>query len=131
LFQIVAYDHDANTPPKATMTEPKRMIGGDQTKIEFNCALSFDPKTGDIYSINNDTLDTMVIFNRQAKGDVPPTRELRTPHRTYGITADELANELYITVQDPPEVVIYDKNAQGQDKPKRVLRGNKTHLQDA
>ena len=28
-------------------------------------------------------------------------------------------------------VVIYDKDAKGSDKPKRVLRGNKTHLQDA
>jgi len=131
LFQIVAYDHDANTPAKATMTEPKRTIGGHQTKIEFNCALYFDPKTGDIYSVNNDTLDTMVIFDRQARGDVPPTRELKTPHRTYGIAADEETQELYITVQDPPMVVIYDKKASGSDKPKRVLRGNKTHLQDA
>ena len=131
LFQIVAYDHDANTPPSATMTEPKRMIGGHQTKIEFNCALYFDPKTGDIYSVNNDTLDTMVIFNRQARGDVPPTRELRTPHRTYGIAANEQTDELYITVQDPPMVVIYDKAAKDRDQPKRVIRGNKTHLQDA
>lgn len=131
LFQIVAYDHMANTPPTATMTEPKRIIGGRNTKVEFNCALYIDPKNGDIYSVNNDTLDTLVIFDRSVRGDNPPTRELRTPHRTYGIAADEEQNEMYITVQDPPMVVIYDKNAKGQDKPKRVLRGNKTHLQDA
>jgi DNA-binding beta-propeller fold protein YncE len=131
LFQIVAFDRMANTPPSASMTEPKRIIGGHSTKVEFNCALYIDPKTGDIYSVNNDTLDTLVIFDRSKRGDVPPTRELRTPHRTYGIAADEEKGEMYITVQDPPMVVVYDKSAQGQDKPKRVLRGNKTHLQDA
>jgi hypothetical protein len=131
LFQIQAYDHMANTPPGAKMTEPKRIIGGHKTKVEFNCALYIDPKNGDIYSVNNDTLDTLVIFDRSVRGDMPPTRELHTPHRTYGIAADESTNEMYITVQDPPMVVVYDKSAFGQDKPKRVLRGNKTHLQDA
>src|SRR5437773_3125459 len=116
LFQIMVYDRMANTPPAARLTEPKRVIGGHETKVEFNCALYIDPKTGDIYSVNNDTLDTLVIFDRQSRGDVPPTRELHTPHRTYGIAANEEKNEVYITVQDPPMVVIYDKSAKGQDK---------------
>ncbi|MBI2816682.1 MAG: hypothetical protein HYX72_07065 [Acidobacteria bacterium] len=131
LFQIVTFDQNANTPPTANFTEPKRIIGGHNTKIEFNCALYVDPKNGDIYSVNNDTLDTLVIFDRSVRGDQPPTRELRTPHRTYGIAVDEGQNEMYLTVQDPPMVVIYDKNAIGNDKPKRVIRGNKTRLQDA
>jgi len=131
LFQIVAYDENTNTPPSAAFSEPKRIIGGHETKVEFNCALYIDPKNGDIYSINNDTLDTMVIFDQRTSGNNPPTRELHTPHRTYGVAADEKANLLYITVQDPPEIVIYDKNAKGNDKPVRTIRGNKTHLQDA
>ena len=131
LYQILTYDHDVTTPPKASLSEPKRVIGGHKTKIEFNCALYIDPKTGDIYSVNNDTLDTMVIFSRGARGDNPPARELRTPHRTYGITADEEKGELYITVQDPPMVVVYPKSAKGGDKPTRVFRGNKTQLADA
>src|SRR5262245_57040968 len=54
LFQIMAYDRQANTPARATMTEPKRIIGGLNTKVEFNCGLYIDPKNGDIYSVNND-----------------------------------------------------------------------------
>jgi len=131
LFQIMAYDRTANTPPTASMTEPKRIIGGHATKVEFNCGLYVDPQNGDIYSVNNDTLDTLVIFNREAKGDVPPTRELRTPHRTYGIAVDEAKNEMYLTVQDPPMIVVYDKNASGTDEPKRIIVGNKTLLNDA
>jgi DNA-binding beta-propeller fold protein YncE len=131
LYQIITYDHDTNTPKSAMLSEPKRSIGGHKTKVEFNCALYIDPKSGDIYSVNNDTLDTMVIFSRGMRGDVPPTRELRTPHRTYGIVADEVNDFLYITVQDPPMIVIYPKNAKNSDKPARVIRGNKTKLADA
>ena len=131
LFQIATYDRLSNTPASATMTEPKRLIGGPKTKVEFNCALYIDPKSGDIYSVNNDTLDTLVIFSRQAKGDVPPDRELHTPHRTYAIAVNETTSEMFMTVQDPPMVVVYNKDAKGSDKPVRILRGNKTHLEDA
>ena len=130
LFQILSYDRMANTPPQATMTEPKRVLGGHHTKIEFNCGLYIDQKNGDIYAVNNDTLDTLVIFNREAKGDVPPTRELHTPHRTYGIAVDETKEEMYLTVQDSPMIVVYNKSAAGQDQPKRVIRGNKTQMAD-
>ena len=50
LFNILVYDRTANTPPTAKMTEPKRMIGGLQTKIEFQCGLYIDPTNGDIYA---------------------------------------------------------------------------------
>jgi hypothetical protein len=58
LFQIMVYDRLTNTPPKASMSEPKRVIAGPDTHAEFNCGLYIDPETGDIYSVNNDTLDT-------------------------------------------------------------------------
>lgn len=43
LFSIVAYDRLENTPPKAKMSEPKRIIQGMNTDIEFQCALYVDP----------------------------------------------------------------------------------------
>jgi 6-phosphogluconolactonase (cycloisomerase 2 family) len=131
LFQIMAYDRMTNTPSTATMSEPKRVIGGHHTKVEFNCGLYIDPKTGDIYSVNNDTIDTLVIFNREARGDVPPTRELHTPHRTYGIAVDEATEEMFLTVQEPALVVVYNKYAKGDDRPIRTLRGNATQMADA
>jgi DNA-binding beta-propeller fold protein YncE len=131
LFQVLVYDRSANTPTSAKMTEPKRVLGGHLTKLEFNCGIYVDPKNGDIYSVNNDTLNTMTVFTREQRGDVPPARELTTPHRSFGIAVDENANELFMTVQDPPEVVVYQKTAAGNDKPIRTLRGNKTQLADA
>ena len=131
LFGVKVFNRLDNTPPGANFTEPKRVLGGVKTKLEFNCGLYIDPKSGDVYSVNNDTVDTMVVFPRDAKGNVDPMRQLHTPHRTYGIAVDEEAQEIYLTVQHPPEVVVYRKMAQGEEKPVRTLRGNRTQLEDA
>jgi 6-phosphogluconolactonase (cycloisomerase 2 family) len=130
LFQIMTYDRTANTPATATMTEPKRIISGPKTKVEFNCGLYVDPKSGDIYSIANDTVDTMVVFSRDQKGDVPPARELKTPHRTFGIAVDESTQELFLTVQTPSAVMVYRKMAQGKEPPIRIIEGDHTRLAD-
>lgn len=130
LFQILVYDRTANTPPSATMTEPKRIISGENTKIEFQCGLYIDPQSGDIYAVNNDTVDTLVIFSRQAKGDVPPDREIHTPHGTFGIAVDEQAEELFLTTQHDNTVTVFRKGAKGDESPIRLLQGNNTGLAD-
>ncbi|MCZ6489857.1 MAG: hypothetical protein O7A06_04935 [Acidobacteria bacterium] len=131
LFGFKVFDRLDNTPPTASFTEPKRMVGGINTKLEFNCGLYVDPKTGDIYAVNNDTVDTMVVFPRNARGNVVPQRELSTPHRTWGIAVDEEAQEIFLTVEHPPEVVVYRKMAEGDEQPIRTLVGNQTQLEDA
>ena len=130
LFNILVYDRVANTPTGATMTEPKRMIGGLKTDIEFQCGLYIDPVNGDIYAPNGDTVEKLVIFSRQARGDVPPEREVNTPHGTYGIVADEERQEIIMTVQPDAAVVTYPKMAKGDDPPTRLLQGDHTLLAD-
>lgn len=130
LFQVLVYDRLANTPPTASMTEPKRVLGGDKTEIEFQCSLYIDPKTGDIYAANNDTVDTLVIFSRKAKGNVPPDRELHTPHATFGIAVDEEREEMFFTIQYDDAIVVYPKYAQKNDPPIRLLQGDRTLLAD-
>lgn len=130
LFQIMVYDRMANTPPGANMTEPKRVIGGNKTRVEFNCALYIDPKTGDIYSVNNDTVDALTVFSREARGNVPPDRVLHTPHGTYGIAVDEEKQKLFLTVEHTNAVVVYRKMAQGDEQPLRILQGERTGLED-
>lgn len=130
LFSIVTYDRLENTPPKATMSEPKRIIQGLKTEIEFQCSLYVDPANGDIYAVNNDTMDKMVIFSRKASGETAPDRILETPHTTYGIAADEKDQELMLTIQDDAAVVTFRKTAQGRDAPLRTLQGVRTRLAD-
>ncbi len=130
LFQVLVYDRLANTPPTASMTEPKRMLGGEATKIEFQCGLYIDPRNGDIYAVNNDTIDTLTIFNRQARGDVPPTRELYTPHGTFGIAVDEGSQEMFFTIQHDSAIVVYKKDAVKEAPPIRLIQGDRTKLAD-
>jgi DNA-binding beta-propeller fold protein YncE len=129
LFNIWVYDRNVRTAPGKT-SEPKRLIGGLNTKIEFQCGLYIDPANGDIYAVNNDTIDTLVIFSRQAVGDVKPDRELHTPHGTFGITVDEERQELFLTVQHDNAIVVYKKSAKGTEAPLRVIQGDDTGLAD-
>ena len=74
LHGLVVYDRLTNTPPTAAFSEPKRTIAGSKTNMEYQCGVYVDPASGDIYSIDNDTHNMLVIFSRQAKGNVPPDR---------------------------------------------------------
>ncbi len=130
LFQILIYDRTANTPAAASMTEPKRVIGGPRTGVEFNCGLYVNPKNGEIYSVTNDTKDTLVIFPREARGNMSPSRELHTPHGTFGIAVDEQSEEMFLTVQHSNSVVAYRRMAVGEEKPLRTLAGPSTQLED-
>ena len=130
LFQIMVYDRMADTPSTASLTEPKRVIRGPATQVEFNCGLYIDPQNGDIYSVSNDALRTVSVFSRNARGNVRPDRQFSVPIRSYGIAVAEASEELFLTVQAPPMVLVHHKNAQGKDKPLRVLTGNKTGLAD-
>ena len=130
LFGIKVFDRLDNTPATAAFTEPKRVLGGIDTKLEFNCAIYVDPRSGDVYSVNNDTVDHMVVFPRDAKGNVKPMRELRTPHGAFGIAVDEVHQEMSLTVQHDHAVVTYRKDAKDEEGPIRLLQGDRTQLAD-
>ena len=129
-FRILVYDRTANTPPTATLTEPKRIIAGDQTSLALNCAIYVDPNNGDIYAVNNDSIDTTVVFSREQRGNAAPSRKLSTPHGTFGIAVDEAAQELFLTVQHSHAVVVFPKMASGEDHPIRSIQGGRTGLGD-
>ena len=130
LFGLKVFDRLDNTPATAAFTEPKRVLGGIDTKLEFNCAIYVDPRSGDVYSVNNDTVDHMVVFPRDAKGNVKPMRELRTPHGSFGIAVDEVNQELSLTIQHDHAVVTYPKNAKDEEHPIRLLQGDRTQIAD-
>jgi DNA-binding beta-propeller fold protein YncE len=128
LFQILEYDSRTNTPATARFTEPRRVISGTNTKAEMMCGVYIDPKTLDIYVINNDTQRWMPVFSPDAKGNVQPNRVLGNI-RGFAIGVHEERNELFITNQDSV-VYVFRKQAAGEEKPLRVLRGNDTELSD-
>ena len=72
----------------------------------------------------------MVVFPRDAKGNIKPARILATPHRGFALAVDEEKQELFVGVQYPPEVAVYRKGASGNEKPLRSLQGESTRLSD-
>jgi DNA-binding beta-propeller fold protein YncE len=131
LHRIVEYHRLDNTPPNVEMTMPRRVISGVETETEMLCGVYVDPRSLEIYVTNNDTINWMPVFSREARGNAAPDRKLATPHRAWGIAADELKQELYLTIQSPSAVVVYPKNAQDTEQPLRILEGDATELADA
>ena len=127
---VLVYDRLTNTPANAVMSEPKRVIGGEKTLLEYACSVYIDPATGDIYGVNNDTMSWMPVFGRDAKGNVEPKRKLETPHTTFSIVADEEEKELFFTIQDDHAVVVFKKDAKNEDSPVRILQGGRTRMAD-
>ena len=130
LHRIVEYGRLDNTPADLEMTAPRRIIGGDQTATEMMCGVYIDPETLDVFVTNNDTVNWLPVFGREARGNVTPDRKLATPHRTWAIAADEIRQELYMTIQSPSAVVVYPKSAEGASEPLRFLEGDATRLAD-
>jgi hypothetical protein len=130
-FGIKIFNRLDNTPPSVEATQPQRVIAGSKTTMEFNNGLYIDPKNGDIYSVASDTADNMIVFSHDAVGNVAPLRQLKTPHRNFASAIDEEKGEIFITIQYPPQVVVYRKTASGDDKPIRVLAGEHAGLHDA
>src|ERR1041385_5161250 len=127
LLSVMVHNREQNTPPNAR-SEPKRMIHGLNTEMEFVCGVYVDPNSGDLYAINNDTLNLMTVFPRTATGNAVPARKLEVPMSAYGITVDEKDQELMITVEDDSAVSTFRKMATGAESPIRLLQGDKTLL---
>jgi DNA-binding beta-propeller fold protein YncE len=130
LFQVLEYDRRENTPSTARFTEPKRVISGPNTYAEMMCGVYIDPKTLDIYVLNNDTQNWLPVFATDARGNAKPSRVLAAPHGTFGIAVNEDNQEMFLTVQHQNAVYVYRKGAVNEEKPLRVLRGNDTQLED-
>ena len=128
LWQYLVFDRLSPTPAGPNdISQPKRTVRGDKTLLQFNNGLYVDPN-GDIFSVESDTGDRMVRFPLEASGDVPPKAVLHTPHRVYNLAADESTQEIFATIEYPPQVVVYRKDASGEEKPLRAIEGDSTRL---
>jgi 6-phosphogluconolactonase (cycloisomerase 2 family) len=130
-WSIKVFSRLDNAKPGDPPTEPRRVIAGPKTDVQFNSCVWVDPASGDIYSVENDIGDVIVVFPHEATGDAEPKRTLKVTHRAFAMAVDESTKELFLSVQYPPQVAVYSKNASGDDKPLRLLQGEKTRLSDS
>src|SRR6267378_3614404 len=131
LWAIRVFDRLTNTPANVRRSDPERIIQGDQSGLVFNTCMYIDPMNGDIYTVENDIGDSISVYTQNASGNVGPSRTLEVTHRAHSITVDEERQELFVTINYPPQVEIYRKMASGKEKPLRVVAGESTRLADA
>jgi DNA-binding beta-propeller fold protein YncE len=126
-FSLVVYDRKLDM---AGVAEAKRRISGHNTHMEFICGVTVDPQNREIYTVNNDTMDTMVVFGPDARGNVTPSRELNVDHGSWGLFLDKKNDEIAITTQHINKISIYRRTASGKEAPLRILQGPSTVLAD-
>jgi hypothetical protein len=109
---------------------PLTSIRGPSTGMMFVAGVTVDPKAQEIFTVDNDIGDRLMVFPYDAEGNVKPKRVLSVPHRAWGISINHARDEIAISVEDPREIVIYKRDASGSDQPLRTIRGPKTGLGD-
>ena len=126
-FNLLIYDRSVKTDGVA---EPKRRIGGHKTKIEFISGVSIDAGRREIYTVNNDVIDNMLVFSYDQQGDVAAARELKVDHGAWGVSVDPTHEEVAVSIQHTNKIVVYRRTAQGGDVPVRLIQGKKTGISD-
>jgi DNA-binding beta-propeller fold protein YncE len=96
----------------------------------FIAAVTLDREKQEIYTVDNDIGDRMMVFPYDAEGNVRPKRVLGVPHQAWGLSITDERNEFAVSVEAPREIVIYRKGAEGHEQPLRTIRGPRTLLGD-
>lgn len=122
---IMTYSRSINVKGVA---EPRRQIIGPKAKFGTVCGLKIDPVNQEIFAVSNDTMDNMVVFPVQAKGNVSPLRELRVDHGARDTFVDLEHNEVAVLIEHVNKVTIYRRAATGEEAPLRIIQGPNTKI---
>jgi DNA-binding beta-propeller fold protein YncE len=109
---------------------PLTGIRGPSTGMMFIAAVAVDPRAQEIYTVDNDIGDRLMVFPYDANGNVKPTRVLNVPHQAWGVSINRVRDEMAVSVEGPREIMIYRRQAQGDEAALRIIRGPKTGLGD-
>ena len=115
---------------------PIRMIQGPLTLLgdsdDDPDRLALDPVNHEIFVPQKDYI---LVFDRRANGNVAPLRIIKGPdtfRRASGVAVDPLNDVLLVSGSPadggPRGVMIFDRTAEGNAKPLRMIRGPRTDL---
>jgi DNA-binding beta-propeller fold protein YncE len=128
---LLVYDRAAGTPlDSSAVTEPLNQVRGPATGMMFVAGVASDPRSRELFAVNNDIGDRMEVFPSDAEGNTKPKRILFVPHGAWGVALNRKREEVAITIEHANTVVVYRRDATLGDAPLRVLHGSNTGLQD-
>ncbi len=126
---LLSYPRTAGEPPDA-VPQPLTHLVGPTTGIGYVAGVAVDPVRREVYTVNNDIEDRLVVFPYDAQGNVKPKRVLYVPHQAWGVSINHERDEIALSVQAPNLVVVYRREASGLEPPLRMIKGHKTGLAD-
>src|SRR5260370_27576841 len=124
---LLIYSRTAGVSGPTEETIPLRQIIGPETNIGFVAGVVVDPESREVYAVNNDIEDTMLVMPYQAKGNARPRRLLSVPHQAWGMALSP-NHDLPVTVELHHGVVFYAPSANGIAAPLRHLQEPATGL---
>ena len=126
---LLIYSRTAGVSGPTEETIPLRQIIGPETNIGFVAGVVVDPDSREVYAVNNDIEDTMLVMPYQAHGNSRPRRLLSVPHQAWGMALGP-RKELAVSVEMHNGIVFYAPAANGIDAPQRHIQGPDTGLAD-
>jgi DNA-binding beta-propeller fold protein YncE len=126
---LLIYDRAAGWG-RGGITPPLRQVFGPRTNLGFVAGVIADPRRREIYAVNNDIEDTMVVMPYSAQGNAEPARILSVPHQSWGVAMGVAHSQIAITVELQEAVVFYQRDARNVTPPVRFIRGQNTGLAD-
>jgi hypothetical protein len=128
---LLIYDR-ASGIKSAKETTPLRQIAGPDTLGGFFAGMIADASRREVYAVNNDIEDSMVVFSYDDAGNAKPKRVLGVSHGAWGLSLSKVRDEIAMTIQDfsVNAVMIYRREANGLEAPLRSISGPRTELAD-
>ena len=127
---LLLYPRTAGTAAARQAAAPIQQIMGPETGIGFVAGVAMDPVHRELFTVNNDVEDRMVVFDYDARGNVAPKRLLYVPHQSWGIAVAPRRDVIALSVQTPNMFVVFKRDAQKFDAPIRSVRGPRTKMAD-
>jgi len=127
---VVSYDRHVGQVRSAETSEMRRQIIGPETNIGFVAGVAVDPARRELYAVNNDIEDTMMVWSYDAEGNAKPSRMLAVPHQAWGLALSPTRNEIAVSIELQNAVVVYRREAVGLEAPVRYIRGALTGMAD-
>src|SRR5207247_11224121 len=109
----VSYDRCLGQVRSDETSERRRQIIGPETNIGFVAGVAVDPGRRELYAVNNDIEDTMMVWSYDSEGDAKPSRLLAVPHQAWGVALSQSRNEIAVSIELQIAIVISRSDATG------------------
>ncbi len=127
---LLVYGRQNGSPTSKLAETALQQIMGPDTGIGFVAGVAMDPAHRELFTVNNDVEDRMVVFDYDARGNVKPKRLLYVPHQSWGVALSKKRDEIALSVQTPNMFVVFRREAKKFDAPVRSVRGPHTGMAD-